>query len=862
MPVTRRQESQKVGPAPQPTQKRTKRTAEEIAADKEMRELAKQERERVRAEKKAGEEMKKKVREELKKARDEEKAMEKMEKEARKQARADAKKKDEEEKRAQEQERLETEATMLESQRLIAEMEVQVAQADRDQMANRVVAPTAAARPRLLKRTYAVANLQDLANVEARWRSATQSRVRDLQVDDQNYDAGSEERSSEVGEHDEQPLMIQGKKSRKGGAGATPKLTFRDEAEARRQHLELVSGNGEASKEKGSVQSENTAPLTHAGIRVMGQVTADDLDRTPRPRPVGPRPIAPRPIDFLMKDDAKDKLKESRMKWPNRGATSTQYSPLMVVDRAPLQPRFKNTTALDFAISSSTSSTGRQRGNSLSSSDSVDSHDQSEVPMNDDVLGFGNDDHEEWMAAVTSPVKTPVARMQVKKSVGIKDAVTQKPPFDEEVVINDFLVTPQPRKPRKRTTAKMPAGVDDKHKVPVAKAGKTKPAGKAIVKSETEDSITAPHHKSKGVIEISDSDSEPEAGSPVRRHLYEPGSDSEVDVDSSSETCVTTDTAQAEQQPKNRRVKNNEMPNGIATSPFWLRAFIPTLIRYMATQLDPWSADDKKLVPVMQDAYNAIFRSKHGPLLIEAKSAIYKRAIQKLYEWRTHIGNGALQVVENHMNTERRDLSSYSARVAFAREMLTGFKFVFANTKSENQKEWTGLLCSSYIHCCLAYHYHFLKGSMNVSIPQLLNDDNEEKLPIGAIGLAICAVERVLRKWKRRDIGICNRTGNPVILERPKACDNGKGKGKKTRTAEDDDGEGGVKFTAASWGRLTQDWAKCARRVGRRDRDDLEETISSAMVIAAGTGRRVESLDGCGYDSDEDERANLAGPSP
>ncbi|KZT27769.1 hypothetical protein NEOLEDRAFT_1176367 [Neolentinus lepideus HHB14362 ss-1] len=859
MPVTRRRESQKVGPAPEPTQKRTKRTAEEIAADKNRRELAKQERERVRAEKKSAEEQKKQVREALKKARDEEKAREKTEKEARKQARADAKKKDEEEKRAQEQERLENEAAMLESQRRIAELEVQVTQADRNQIANRVAAPTAAALPRQLKRTYAVADLQDLANAEMRWKRATQSCVSaDLNM--QRYDArmpeGSEERSSEAGDHDEQPLVIPHKKSRKGGVEATPKLTFRDEVEARRQNLELVSGNSEASKENSSgqaVQSKNTS------LRTIGQGAANsDLDQTPRPRPIGPRPIAPRPIDVLRKNDGKDKLGEFRAKWPDLGAASAYNSPLMVVDRTPLQPRFKNTTAPDFTIGSSTA--GRQRGNSLSSLSSVSSQDQAEPPTNDDVLGFGNDDYEEWMAAVTSPMKTPIARMQTQKSVGIKDTVTQKPPVNEEVVIEDFLVTPQPRKPRRRTTAKMPAGVDDQHKVPVAKAGKTKPASKAIVRSQTEDPIIPPRHKSKDPIEImdSDSDSEPEAGSPVRRRLYE--SDSDIEVDSSSETA--TDAAQEEQQPKNRRVKNSEMPNGIATSPLWLRAFVPTLIRYMATQLDPWSADDKKLVPVMQDAYNAIFRSNHGPLLIEAKSAIYKQAIQKLYEWRTHIGNGALQVVENHMNTERRDLSSYSARVDYAREMLTGFKFVFANTKSKNQKEWTGLLGSSYINCSLAYHYHFLKGSMNVSIPQLLNDDNEEKLPIGAIGLAVCAVERVLRKWKRRDIGICNRTGNPIILERPKTCDNVKGKGKKLKKAEDDDGEGGVKFTAASWGRLTQDWAKCARRVGRRNRDDLDEMISGAMLIAAGTGRRVESLEGCGYDSDEDERANLAGSSP
>jgi len=56
--------------------------------------------------------------------------------------------------------------------------------------------------------------------------------------------------------------------------------------------------------------------------------------------------------------------------------------------------------------------------------------------------------------------------------------------------------------------------------------------------------------------------------------------------------------------------KNGDLPSGCQTNDTWRRAFIPTYLRWVATQGDPWALDDEKALKAMQDIWDAIYEQR------------------------------------------------------------------------------------------------------------------------------------------------------------------------------------------------------------------------------------------------------------
>ena len=63
------------------------------------------------------------------------------------------------------------------------------------------------------------------------------------------------------------------------------------------------------------------------------------------------------------------------------------------------------------------------------------------------------------------------------------------------------------------------------------------------------------------------------------------------------------------QQPR-KIFKNGDLPSGCQTNDAWRRAFIPTYLRWVATQEYPWALNDEKALGAMQHAWDAIYDQK------------------------------------------------------------------------------------------------------------------------------------------------------------------------------------------------------------------------------------------------------------
>ncbi|KZT19779.1 hypothetical protein NEOLEDRAFT_1183090 [Neolentinus lepideus HHB14362 ss-1] len=410
------------------------------------------------------------------------------------------------------------------------------------------------------------------------------------------------------------------------------------------------------------------------------------------------------------------------------------------------------------------------------------SESESETNANTDennIMQLTDTEVEERQAALVSPQKMPAARAANKKLMVIGAASKLPTAVGGPDKMNDsLLITPIPPKPRKRTTAMMAAAVVDGKKPKGPRAQAAKSVG---IKEEPIDlTISVPPKVSGEVIDIGDSGDSEE-------------SDSEGDTRKGS---------------------------GLAA---WFHG-------------DHDSLDG--------DAAQAV----HGEFLITKNTVIYERARQKLYDWRNGIGQAAVQAVDAHFNAHPQKYNSLDARQKWAAYMLENYRFAYWDTADPDADEWSGVLCSSLMEKTLAYHYSWFKHGKDVLIPQLLNGDGEEKVPVGAIGLATSALERILTKWSMRHAAISKKNGKTIILAAPKneKSDN-KGKMKQGT---------GVHFTADEYSEMTRAWSNCADHC---DAKQFQQLLSSAMHTAGASTRWLSLFKT--YESDEDPRAQLGGHS-
>jgi len=88
-------------------------------------------------------------------------------------------------------------------------------------------------------------------------------------------------------------------------------------------------------------------------------------------------------------------------------------------------------------------------------------------------------------------------------------------------------------------------------------------------------------------------------------------------------------------QPR-KTFKNGDLPSGCLTNDAWCRAFVPTYLRWAATQEDPWALDDEKALDAMQKIWNAIY-NKTVPYTITLNDPVFsivsRPILSKLYSY-------------------------------------------------------------------------------------------------------------------------------------------------------------------------------------------------------------------------------------
>ncbi|TFK51462.1 hypothetical protein OE88DRAFT_1735359 [Heliocybe sulcata] len=328
----------------------------------------------------------------------------------------------------------------------------------------------------------------------------------------------------------------------------------------------------------------------------------------------------------------------------------------------------------------------------------------------------------------------------------------------------------------------------------------------------------------------------------------------EDDLDSETRSEITDEAGPR----KKKRVTIADLPGGIGHDVRWNKTFIPTIYNYVATRRDPWTIGDEDFVPVLQELYNSVFRNDYNEYQVKAKDAIYIMTHKRLHDWRNGLGSAAIHVLEAHWQSPPGKFTTYSQRQAYAADAVKDYKFSFAQTYGNGDpSEWDGLLQGALILKTLAFHYSIVKHATIVPISAALHQGHD-KAPVGAIGLAACAVERILRKWQRKEVKVTS-TGEVKILPSNLSEEGSSNKATRGKASEKQRSKGidedatGSSFSAGDYGKKTRGWSRCAEQL---DQTEVEDLIQSALQIAGGLARRYRAVEA--YDSDEDERALLA----
>ncbi|THH16006.1 hypothetical protein EW146_g4566 [Bondarzewia mesenterica] len=191
---------------------------------------------------------------------------------------------------------------------------------------------------------------------------------------------------------------------------------------------------------------------------------------------------------------------------------------------------------------------------------------------------------------------------------------------------------------------------------------------------------------------------------------------------------------------KGRKFTNKNLPKNCL--PRWKVLFVPMWIDYIGTQGQPWSND---LVEDAQRLWDKVFPDI--PSVLAAKGEpIFHVAMQRLYDWHGAFATEAVKAVKKFFSVHGEELETREDRaefiayaLAFSERNTSDIPFLWGSIDENvgvHTKIHRGAFMSSFILRSLRSH---------LTMVQVLPDISKRaEHPIGAVGLASCAVERAL----------------------------------------------------------------------------------------------------------------------
>ncbi|KAG6852663.1 hypothetical protein C0991_010100, partial [Blastosporella zonata] len=278
------------------------------------------------------------------------------------------------------------------------------------------------------------------------------------------------------------------------------------------------------------------------------------------------------------------------------------------------------------------------------------------------------------------------------------------------------------------------------------------------------------------------------------------------------------------------RPRTEDLPPAIR--PSWHTLWLPLLYRWYACEPSPWLVDPPRLVAVLNS-----WVAKYAPEVPrlpgnpgEAKQEVlYRLSIFRLGDgWRAGFASAGVWALIALYEDRADHFASDGTRRKYAQYLLQDMRFIYGQAEGDNREEWSGVFGGEIIRRILCHHVDKIRQPSQEDLPL----EGPDGLPFGALALAAAAAERALRLFDAGAIPI------PAIRQAQKE------RSKTIRFVLNAHPEvtACASFSHASWGRITQSYLDSARRLSRREVEQVFRHASASLEPANRQARRSGSL--------------------
>ncbi|KAF8258725.1 hypothetical protein EI94DRAFT_1620309, partial [Lactarius quietus] len=177
------------------------------------------------------------------------------------------------------------------------------------------------------------------------------------------------------------------------------------------------------------------------------------------------------------------------------------------------------------------------------------------------------------------------------------------------------------------------------------------------------------------------------------------------------------------------------------------QVFIPTYERWVGTLENPWFIPDNVAVKTMQSIWDVIYPTLEWTVTVN--DHVFKHVVQCLCKWCTSFRSAANAMLIQFFicSANKVVFKLLSFHKTWAEQMLFEYNFVYEAVEEDKQ---SGLMHAPFILQVFAVHLNRIVGAVDVPGLEVAGSDEDTSiiakyLPIGALALAVAAVERTLQ---------------------------------------------------------------------------------------------------------------------
>ncbi|KAI9431350.1 hypothetical protein H4582DRAFT_2085196 [Lactarius indigo] len=191
-----------------------------------------------------------------------------------------------------------------------------------------------------------------------------------------------------------------------------------------------------------------------------------------------------------------------------------------------------------------------------------------------------------------------------------------------------------------------------------------------------------------------------------------------------------------------KKATNKDLPLG--AHPAFRHDVVPTIWHWAGGKVhDPFNIDEHDLVKALAVIWHHVYTN----MLFEIPMTV-SLINQRISEWRNSFTSAATSSIISFFSSDDHYLQ-YDARVAFAQDMMRHYCFLFSDSFSDNNDEWTGMWCGPLFLQVFASQFN--ATTSRVVVQEL---DSETQGYVGAMALAATALERTLTLLVNGEIDI------------------------------------------------------------------------------------------------------------